>query len=506
MPAFSDKVEYIDPGRIVSDHTQTPEEESARPFRLVKYFSYSGFTVILGFTLVLTIFLSQQTKNMVLKRSNDYVLLMVENLNYQTFEYFVFPTLEKHGVIRLRETSQYQLLDKVVRNAIHSFGKVKRVNIYDFGGNVSYSTDNDLIGTKTPDQDSYLQALLQNKLTSKLITKPGQSLTRIDKEWTLRTYSPLRGKHPILGEGRYPVGVFEIFLDLTKEYNEITRFQYLSITISVVFAGILFFILRQILVRGERIIQQRNEERRRLEEKLHHAQRLANLGQMIAAVAHEIRNPLGIISSTGEILKNKIKTYEPKNRLAEVIVEESTRLNGIVTEFLDFARPQVPRPTTCRLEDILDKNIGYLTPTLEMGNIDVVRDYNGPESIQADPDLLYRAFLNILNNAVQAMPEGGRIRISTAKGFNSNGKRLEFAEVVIEDTGEGIDPDQAELLFRPFYTTKYQGSGLGLAIVRNIIEEHKGTVAMTPAPQGGTRLVIHLPVLEHADNKTGRVR
>ena len=170
------------------------------------------------------------------------------------------------------------------------------------------------------------------------------------------------------------LGIFEVDQDLTVEYAEITKFQYLSVAISVGFAALIFIILRQIIVRGERIIDQRNQERRRLEQKLHHSERLATLGQMVAAVSHEIRNPLGIISSTAEILQGKIKTYEPNNQLAEIIVEESRRLNGIVTEFLDFARPQTPKITDCSLEDVLEKNLSYLAPSLEKK-----QDRNHPE-------------------------------------------------------------------------------------------------------------------------------
>jgi signal transduction histidine kinase len=268
--------------------------------------------------------------------------------------------------------------------------------------------------------------------------------------------------------------------------------------ISIAGAAVLFFVLRQVIVRGERIIDQRNEERRRLMERLHHSQRLANLGQMVAAVAHEIRNPLGIISSTGEILNNKMKKYDSEDKLAGIIVEEAGRLNGIVTEFLDFARPQVPRPTNCRVEDILDKNLNILSPSLEKGNIQVECDYQGPPSLEADPDLLYRAFLNVFVNAVQAMPEGGKIKVHTRQPYGQDGKNLGVVEVVISDTGPGIDPEAVENLFTPlftpFYTTKNRGSGLGLAIVKNIVEGHNGAVSIESDPDGGTRVVLRVPV------------
>lgn len=476
-------------------HPQNPEDEPIRPFRLVKYFSLTGFVVILIFTLVLTIFISRQARNMILKKSDDYALLLADNLNHQVFLQFVIPTAVRYGRIRLRDPYQFNLLDAVVRNTIHSF-KVKRVNIYDLEGKVIYSTDKDQLNKEAVDEKAYQDAL-EGKNSSILISKSGQSLPGLGQSWTLKTLFPFRGEKPVKGAVGDILGVFEIYQDLTEDYAENTRFQYLSIAISLGFSGVLFFILRQILIRGERIIDERNEEQRRLEEKLHHSERLAALGRMIAAVAHEIRNPLGIISSTGEILRGKIKKYEPDNKLADVIVEESGRLNGIVTEFLDFARPQTPNMNPCRIEDVLDKNLGFLSPALDKDGIDVEKDYQGPDSISADSDLLYRAFLNVFMNAVQSMPEGGRLKVSTSLPYDKNGKSLGIVEVVVADTGTGIDPEKAETLFNPFVTTKNRGSGLGLAIVKNIIESHKGQVAMESNKGGGTRLIVRLPVSQN---------
>ena len=466
--------------------------ESSQSFRLVKYFSFTGFFVILVFTLVLSIFISTQTRRITQKKSDDYALLLADNLNHQVFLQFVIPTAMRYGRIRLRDSEQYNMLDTVVRNTIHSFN-VQRVNIYDLEGAITYSTDKDLVGTERSDLQQYKDAL-EGKRTSILVTEPGKSILRLDRVWTLRTFYPFRAEERLRGPVGEVLGVFEIFQDLTGDYAEITKFQFVSIAISFAISGLIFFILRQIIARGETIIEQRNDERRRLEEKLHQAERLANLGRMVAAVAHEIRNPLGIISSTAEILQNKIKVHEPNNRLSEVIVEEARRLNGIVTEFLDFARPQFPSPESCRIEDILDKNISYLGPEMDKAGITVERDYRGPEKVEADSDLLYRAFLNIFVNSIQAMPQGGKISVCTSLPYGADGKNLGHMEICISDNGEGIPPEQAATLFSPFFTTKNRGSGLGLAIVKNIIDGHKGSVTIEPEPEGGTRLIVHLPI------------
>ncbi|MFH1137589.1 MAG: ATP-binding protein [Pseudomonadota bacterium] len=467
-------------------------EEPIRPFRLVKYFSFTGFMVILVFTMALTLLISSQAKNLTLKKSDDYAMLLADNLNHQVFLQFVVPTALRFGRIRLREKEQFDALDAVVRNTIHSF-KVKKVNIYDLEGRISYSTEADLVGKAVVSPAAYREALRGHK-SSTLLTQPGKSLTGLDKAWTLQTFFPFRGEVPYRGSVGDVLGVFEIYQDLTNEYADITKFQYLSIAISLGISALVFVILRQIIVKGEMIIEERNEGQRRLEEKLHNSEKLATLGQMIAAVSHEIRNPLGIISSTGEILQEKIKAYEPNNRLAEVIVEESRRLNGIVTEFLDFARPQIPRPTSCRLEEIIEANLNFLSPVTTKENIEIIRDYQGTDLIDADPDLLYRAFLNIFVNSIQAMPKGGALTVSTSLPYGPDGKGLGCAEVVVADTGEGVDPEKIKNLFNPFFTTKNRGSGLGLAIVKNIVEGHQGQVKIEPGTPSGTKVTIRLPI------------
>ena len=478
--------------------TDTPDQadpqasEATRPFRLVKYFSITGFGVIMVFTLVLTAFISYQANRIIQAKSDDFARLLASHIQYQVFIDFVLPTaVQGEGRVSLGDEKQYQDLDQVIRNTIHSFN-VKRVNLYSLDGYVLYSTDMSLVRSKV-EMNRPMQTALEGEQVSVLITEPGKSLTGLDKRWTLRIYFPLRVASRLDGPVGNVLGIFEVDQDLTDEYAEITKFQYLSVAISVGFAALIFIILRQIIVRGERIIDQRNQERRRLEQKLHHSERLATLGQMVAAVSHEIRNPLGIISSTAEILQGKIKTYEPNNQLAEIIVEESRRLNGIVTEFLDFARPQTPKITDCSLEDVLEKNLSYLAPSLEKSKIEIIRNYNGPQKIPADPELLYQAFLNVFINAIQAMPEGGTLEVRTDWPQEREGDDEKRVEIVIADTGIGIDPEKLKSLFNPFFTTKNRGSGLGLAIVRNIIESHKGTVAIEPRPDKGTRLLVHLP-------------
>ena len=147
------------------------------------------------------------------------------------------------------------------------------------------------------------------------------------KESQLRTYVPLRAEKPLSNIEGPVLGVFEIVQDLSEDYRIIANFKQRVMLTSIGIMGLLFAILRYVVKRGEEIIEKRAEERLLLKEKLNQAERLSNLGEMVAAVSHEIRNPLGIISSTAEVLKGKLTRTDPQDQLADVIVQEANRLN-----------------------------------------------------------------------------------------------------------------------------------------------------------------------------------
>jgi two-component system, NtrC family, sensor histidine kinase HydH len=209
-------------------------------------------------------------------------------------------------------------------------------------------------------------------------------------------------------------------------------------------------------------------------------------------VAHEIRNPLGIISSTAELLRKRLEQNEADSRLAKIIEEEVNRLNQTVTEFLDFARPRVPNLQTSNVEGILERGLEFLKPEIDRHNIVLTRDYNrNGHPLKVDPDLLYRAFLNILINAIQAMPQGGQLTVATTAGPQGKG-----VKIVVQDSGEGITAENTKKIFNPFFTTKDQGSGLGLSIVKGIVESHQGQISIESNFGRGAKVSIVLPELE----------
>lgn len=472
-----------------------------KPFRLVKQLSLTSLMVILVCTLFLSAFISERAKGILVHKSERYALLVAENLNHQVFFQFTLPTLIADGEIRLSREGQFERLDKVVRNTIHGFS-VENVNIYSPEQVLTYSTEPAKIGTKG-DADDIFQQALREESTSKLVGDEGAFWGFIWKGGPkkLKTYLPMWEERPLSWKRGKILGVFEITQDVTRDYETIQRFQIIVALSFMIFVGILFTAILLIARRTERVISARAADRIRLEEQLHQAERFAALGEMIAGVSHEIRNPLGIIRSTAELLNSRIDDARQK-KFSSIIVEEATRLNDILTEFLDFARPKNPLPVECRVEDVLDKNIRNLEAECQRRGVAVEREYlTGSYSMEADRDLLYRAFVNLFANALQAMPQGGTLRVRTAIVNGKGGPPL--VELQIQDTGQGISPEVQKKIFNPFFTTREKGTGLGLAIVRSIIDSHNGAIEVDSGEQDGTTMIIRLPLFQPDSREEG---
>jgi len=472
-----------------------PPGRDLQTFRLGKFFTFTGFVVIAVFTAILVLLLTHRAQQMALKKNQEYTLLLASNLNHQVFQLFVVPTAyEKGGRITLSDPEQYQRLDMVVRNTIHGF-HVEELNQYDQEGVFSYSSAGRPLGQKGGDIPGVKAALSgQNYFELPTYIPLWSLLWPRSQSHLLKAYIPFRLEEKFSAHEGPVVGVFEIIQNISGDLAEIGRYQVIILSILVVFMGLLFLVLRQIVKQAEVILERRQQEQRDLEAQLHQAERLAALGEMTASVAHEIRNPLGIISSTAELLQERLTKYEPQDRLAQIIVEESNRLNEKVTEFLDFARPRVPNRRPCDLEAVANRSLEMLQPEIQRLGISVNRDFhlNG-RGLAADPDLLHQAFLNILLNAIQAMPEGGELTVST---HDAPGGRTQ--EIQFRDTGDGVDPETLAKVFNPFFTTKEKGSGLGLPIVKSIVESHQGTVKVDSIPGEGTAVTITLPEIAAA--------
>ncbi len=467
-----------------------PLSERTKPFRLVKYFSLSSLLLIFLGTIVLSMLNTHWIRSMQLAKSEAYALLLIENLNHQVFMQFILPVGLKFGKIELHDQVQFERMDSVVRSTLHSF-KVDLVNIYGVRDIIAYSFSKELVGLENLGGASYQNAIEGNS-SSKLVQKGSlwELFFGVPKEIKIITFAPLRAEKPLSIVSGPVLGVVEIVQDLSSDYKGIFRFQVLTlITVSGVML-MLFLIMIFVVKRGEGIIQKRAQEQLKLKEQLSRAKHLSSLGEMVAGVSHEIRNPLGIISSSAELLQKKIPPSDPMNKFPAIIIEESSRLNNIITDFLNYARPKAPNRLNCRIADVIGKNISFLETQIGSKGF-VIRTQFDRELplIQADSDMLYQAFLNIFINAMQAMPEGGEIIV---RGTINNNNLW----IAVDDQGGGIPEGALEKIWDPFFTTKDKGTGLGLGIVRNIIEAHNGQVRIDNRPEGGARVSIRLPIKE----------
>ncbi len=462
------------------------------PFQLVKYFSFTSLGVILIFTLFLSWIISNHARSVMLQQSEAYSLLLAENLNQQVFRGFVLPIVVRYGKIALSNPEQFQRLDRIVRNATNSM-KMETVTIYDSNVNIiSYSTDERQIGKKNMGGLEYEKALVG--ISNSQITSSGSILNLFPgaqgAHCSLKTFIPFRQVRDDSSSEGQIMGVMQITQDLSDEYTAIVRLQGRIILVSSLVMFILFLVLLIIVSRAGKIMEERGRERLSLEEKLSHAQRLAHLGTMVATVSHEIKSPLGIVRSTAEILVKRIKRVAPGNEnLAEIIVAETIRLNNIVLEFLDFARPQKVKLAPVDINSSFNQALLFIKPELTEHTIELETHFSAEIGmITIDPDHFYRALLNILMNAIQAMPDGGLLRVSTGIQKSDGSVVLK-----IQDNGIGMSEEKVANIFKPFFTDKNRGTGLGLAITKNIIEQHHGTITVSSKENEGSTFIITLP-------------
>ncbi len=229
---------------------------------------------------------------------------------------------------------------------------------------------------------------------------------------------------------------------------------------------------------------------KQMEQRMRQADRLAAVGRLSANMAHEIRNPLASISGAIEVLAKELPPDAQRNRLVEIVLRESGRLNDLVGDFLAYARPAPSAPIDVDLADLLEEVLLLMEHRSLPPNLKIVREYGESLTAHVDPQQMRQAIWNLCLNAVQAMPEaGGEVRV----GGSAAGERGSL-QIWISDTGQGIDSEDLPHIFEPFYSTKPEGSGLGLALVYRVMQDHGGHVEAKTRPGEGTTFLLTLPV------------
>ena len=245
------------------------------------------------------------------------------------------------------------------------------------------------------------------------------------------------------------------------------------------------------------------------QDRLARAEHLATLGEMAASLAHEIKNPLAGIAGAVQVMADELPEADSHKEIMHEILTQVHRLDRTVQDLLAFARPGKPDVEPCDVHQVLDRVLILLAEDPEAKQMRVVRAYQpGIPRVHADGKQLRQVFLNLILNAVQAMPAGGQITLQTAvrDGSGADGEEPSahgpMVEVAVTDTGPGIPSSVLKDIFTPFVTTKRRGTGLGLSVSRRIVEDHGGWItAESPAGQGATFRVF-LP-LDSSNHRTG---
>lgn len=234
-------------------------------------------------------------------------------------------------------------------------------------------------------------------------------------------------------------------------------------------------------------------EKRGREARLRRAESLASLTTLAAGVAHEIKNPLGSIGIHAQLLQKLVHDTEKDNietidSYLGVIEEEIDRLNKIVVDFLFAVRPMDTELSDHDLNELIDDLLSFVQYELEQADIELVRDLDVElDHLQLDPKYFKQAILNIIKNAISAMPKGGMLRVSTQQ-------RGDQALLRISDNGVGMSEEVRDKIFEPYFTTKDFGSGIGLTLVYKVVKEHMGDISVISKEEHGTTFTITLPI------------
>jgi two-component system sensor histidine kinase HydH len=236
------------------------------------------------------------------------------------------------------------------------------------------------------------------------------------------------------------------------------------------------------------------QELKRAQDDLVEAAKFAFVGEVAAGVAHEVRTPLGILRSSAQLLSRSLPPDRPDDtELVEMIITEVDRLDGVIAGLLELARPREPLIEPTRLAAVVGRALDFVDARAREKDITINRALGTEQpAARCDPEQIYQVALNLIVNALQILPPGGRI---TARTLPPHDGRVGFA---ISDNGPGIDPDLQERVFAPFFTMREGGTGLGLALVQRIVQAHQGVISLESQLGHGTTFIVELPVAEEA--------
>jgi two-component system NtrC family sensor kinase len=238
-------------------------------------------------------------------------------------------------------------------------------------------------------------------------------------------------------------------------------------------------------------------------EQLRHADRVATVGQLASGIAHELGTPLNVVAGYAKMIVSGDDTREEDAEGARVIVEQAVRMTAIIRQLLDFARRGEPHLENGDLPTVADRTVKMLAHLATQRQVEIhLSSPSGPARVRMDETQVQQVITNLLLNAIQAMPDGGRVdidlgKVRVSKPGSASGER-DYVRLAIVDQGIGIVPANLTRVFEPFFTTKDvgEGTGLGLSVCHGIVEEHGGWIAVDNNVGKGSRFTVYLPAID----------
>lgn len=374
--------------------------------------------------------------------------------------------------------------------------RTARIKLWASDGTIIFSDDRSQVGHKYPNKENLRKALDGEIPVEISVPKDADNDQENHLGTLMEVYTPV-----VFPGSAQPVGSIEIYQYYAPTAARISSMRnqvFLAVGIGF---GTLYFTLVLIvwggwktIVRQRRLVEATTKELTATQGELVRSEKLAAMGQMSGGMAHDLRNPLAAIRNANYLLKRGLASYGPFDenhklkKCLEIIDQEVDRSNHYITELLNFANIAGPSLVETKLEEVLEDSLATLG---ELDRITITKDLDADiRLVMADSQQLQRVFLNLANNAKDAMLDGGELAISI-KNVNNH------VAVTFIDSGIGITPIDIAKVFDPLFTTKTQGTGLGLAICREIVEKHGGTIRARPneEPTGGSIFEVKLPAI-----------
>ena len=523
-------------------------------FDLMLYYSITSFIVIGIVCFVVGEVFSRTAKNDLIERSENYAEYIVTNINHAMYEEVFNSTTNKYEYIDIENNQdQFNELDKIIKSSIYGLN-LRKIYLFDMNGQIIYSNISEHRGKvlkkgKNVQLDSALKGTSVSLLQDPVIKDSKGVQT---EESLLESYYPIYEYNKGILNKEKQVGVLEIYQNMKDLNIQIAMAHKKAVVITGSSMGLLFLILLMIIKRASGVIRLKTgqlvEARDHLEEKvgertqeikqtyeslqktqkrLSRSEKLAGIGTLAAGIAHEINNPLASVASCAEGLMDRVDNVDFKSKddkevfsdYLKTVYDETYRCKAIISKLLDFSRKQVPvfsevnenalvphyrviPPSPLVFDEV---NVNTLVANVvklicrqkELEKLRIELNYD-PEPVitYGDANQLQQVFLNMILNAIDATAGGEKIEITTIRVDN-------FVQIIIEDTGCGIAPENLDRIFEPFFSTKSpgKGTGLGLSICYGIIEEHKGKILASSNGIGkGTKFTISLPMFNETGN------